>query len=111
MSSFTPGPWEVAHGGTAKNGKFEITEYFVRKPDDDVSIAADIIDPKTGEPSEANARRICQCVNNFDELLGACKELEAAIWDSQYGKGLAKPYLHSVTDKAHKAIAKAEERV
>ena len=24
--------------------------------------------------NDANARRICQCVNNFDELLNACKK-------------------------------------
>ncbi len=69
MSKYTKGPWEIAHGGTAKDGKFEITEYFVRVPDDDVSIAADIINPKTGNPSEANA----QLISAAPELLEACK--------------------------------------
>ncbi len=28
---------------------------------------------RESKESEANARRICQCVNNFDDLLAACE--------------------------------------
>lgn len=58
MSPHTPGPWESAHGGVGDAGGFRITEQFVMRPCDDVSIAADIVDPETGEPSLANARLI-----------------------------------------------------
>jgi hypothetical protein len=59
VSKFTPGPWEAAHAGQGSfGGKFLITEHFVRRPGDDVAIAADVIDPESGAPSEANARLI-----------------------------------------------------
>jgi hypothetical protein len=58
MSEHTPGPWEVCHAGTGKNGKLEIDEYYISIPGADVAICADIIDPATGKISEANARLI-----------------------------------------------------
>ena len=58
-NQYTPGPWERVHAGQGSfGGKFLITEWFVRRPGDDVAIAADVIDPETGTPSEANARLI-----------------------------------------------------
>jgi len=54
----TPGPWEYDHGCIADNGKAIISEYFVRLDGDDVSIAADIIDPESCRPSKSNAAYI-----------------------------------------------------
>lgn len=54
----TPAPWEVSCGGHGSRSGVVIDEYFVlnRAAADDVAIAADIVDPATGMPSEANAR-------------------------------------------------------
>lgn len=71
----TPIPWEMAHAGTFKEGKFLITEYFIRKLDDDISIIADIINPQTGNPSKDNAEFILRACNNYYKLLGALKGL------------------------------------
>lgn len=60
MSGHTPGPWRVAESGMWKGGVRVSTEYFVRRPDDDVGIANDIMDPETSKPSEANARLIAE---------------------------------------------------
>lgn len=40
-----------------------IDEHFIRRPGDNVLIAADIIDPETGLPSEEIARRLVACWN------------------------------------------------
>lgn len=57
-ATHTSGPWEVDEAHSGKGGKLILAEVFVRRPGDDVSIAADIVDPETGEPSHANARLI-----------------------------------------------------
>ena len=67
--SHTPAPWVIASGGSKSlGGQYVLTEWFVRRPNDDMAIAADIIDPETGEPSETNAR-----------LIAAAPELLAAL--------------------------------
>lgn len=61
MDKHTPGPWFVNTAGGAKAGQpFKIDEFFVYAPNtqDDTAICADVIDPVTQEPSEANARLI-----------------------------------------------------
>ena len=61
MSKYTPGPWAINTAGSAKAGQpFKVTEIYVYAPDtqDDVAICADVIDPVTQAPSEANARLI-----------------------------------------------------
>jgi len=58
----TPGPWEDASAGSGKRGEpFKINEYFVRRPGDDIAIAADIINPESAAPSEENAVYIAAC--------------------------------------------------
>ncbi len=102
----TPGPWEHAEAGSWRNGKRISTEYFVRRPEDNVSIAADIIDPETSEPSEANAQLIAAA----PELLEALKKLTAAFERT----GLKLYSLSgqpTATDLAIAAIAKAEGRM
>lgn len=57
----TPGPWAINTAGIAKRGEpFKITEIYVYAPEtqDDTAICADVIDPVTQEPSEANAAYI-----------------------------------------------------
>lgn len=66
----TPGPWEVAEAGSWKGGKRTSTEYFVRRPGDDVAIASDIIDPANDDaPSEANARLIAAAPDLLEALI------------------------------------------
>ena len=74
MSAHTPGPWVVNTAGSAKAGQpFAITEIYVYAPhvQDDTAICADIIDPVTQEPSEANARLIAAA----PDLLLALKDV------------------------------------
>lgn len=66
----TPGPWRTNTAGCAKRGEpFRITEIYVYAPDtqDDTAICAEVIDPITQEPSEANANLIASA----PELLSA----------------------------------------
>jgi hypothetical protein len=97
----TPAPWEVSHGGHGSPSGFVIDEYFVLNPAvaDDVAIAADIIDPATGLPSEANARLIAAA----PELLAALKMAESAYRHNVVKKGEPS----SALDAMQRAIAKA----
>jgi len=62
---YTKGKWELSKHGTPDyapqygihNGG--IKDFCITK----------------GENAEANARRICQCVNNYDAIVGALEEL------------------------------------
>lgn len=56
---------QVAEAGSWKDGVRTSTEYFIRRPDDDISIAADIIDPITEQPSEEVAQRLVTLWNEF----------------------------------------------
>jgi len=69
MPAHTPGPWEMAEAGSWKDGKRTSTEYFVRRPGDDVAIASEIIDPANDDaPSEANARLIAAAPDLLEAL-------------------------------------------
>ena len=70
----TPGPWEIADAGGYEGFKYQLEEYFVRRPEDDVAIASEVLDPDTCKPSEANARLIAAA----PDLLAACQEFLAA---------------------------------
>lgn len=65
-----PGPWEHAPAGTYENGRLVITEYFVRRVEDDVAIASDVICPITSKPSKPNA-----------EFIAASRELVPRLCD------------------------------
>jgi hypothetical protein len=57
----TPGPWAVNWAGSGRDGKLVYDEVYVYAPEcgvEDIAVAADIADPLTGKPSEANARLI-----------------------------------------------------
>lgn len=85
----TPGPWEYDHGCIADNGKAIISEYFVRLDGDDVSIAANIIDPESCRPSKSNAAYIAaanpsavlELIRQRDELLVAAKDAHQVLRD------------------------------
>jgi len=63
MSEYTIGPLELSSAGFGSKAGITIDEYFIRRPEDDVAVAADVIDPDSGTPSEANARRLVACWN------------------------------------------------
>lgn len=64
----TKGPWEDAQGSVWENGARKVTEEFVRCPGDNVAIAADIIDPKTSQPSPANSKFIAHAREDVPTL-------------------------------------------
>lgn len=68
----TPGPWVVNTAGTGDSkGRVVIDEIYVYAPEsgaDDVAVAADIADPLTGLPSEANARLIAAAPDLLEVL-------------------------------------------
>ena len=74
MTKHTPGPWHINTAGSASRGEpFKITEIYVYAPDtqDDTAICADVIDPVTQEPSEANARLIAAAPDLLEALQAA----------------------------------------
>ena len=80
-AKFTPGPWVMNTAGSAKQGKpFTIDEVYVYAPEtqDDVAICAEVIDPLTQKPSEANARLIAAAPELLDVLKRAVRRLEIA---------------------------------
>ena len=103
-SKHTAGPWEVSHGGHGSPHGFVIDEYYVlnRTVADDVAIAADIVDPATQMPSEANARLIAAA----PELLEALIRLEAELVEDKYGE-CYEPSPFGNLALARAAIAKA----
>lgn len=64
----TQGPIELSSAGHGSKDGIVLDEYFVRVPGDDVALAADIVDPATGKPSEANARRIVAMWNALQHV-------------------------------------------
>lgn len=80
MSAHTPGPWVVNTAGSAKAGQpFAITEIYVYAPhvQDDTAICADIIDPVTQKPSEANAKLIAAAPELLQALYGCYKVMRS----------------------------------
>ena len=57
----TPGYWDADFASAMRNGSPAVVEYFVRRDGEDISIAADIVDPETGLPSAVNADYIAAC--------------------------------------------------
>ena len=89
----TPGPWNADWATGLRNGSQQVIEWFVRSDGDDVSIAADIVNPANGLPSESNARLIAAA----PELLEALQELVS--WQTTAPQ--------KYVDAAKAAIAKA----
>lgn len=57
----TPGDWDADFASAMRNGSPAVVEYFVRRDGDDISIAADIVNPSSGLPSAVNANYIAAC--------------------------------------------------
>jgi hypothetical protein len=76
----TSGEWDADFASAMRNGAPAVVEYFVRRDGEDISIAADIVDPETGLPSQANADYIA-AVNpaTIRALLDRLKAAEAEI--------------------------------
>lgn len=73
----TSGEWDADFASAMRNGSPAVVEYFVRRDGEDISIAADIVDPETGLPSQANAAFIAACNTvAIRALLDRLKDLE-----------------------------------
>lgn len=101
----TPGPWLVNTAGHGHNDAIVIDQIYVYAPgpSDDVSIAADIVNPKTGEPSIANARLVATAPDLLDALL----EYDHAFHNLNLECKESRVRMLSAVDKARAAIAKA----
>jgi len=97
----TPGPWEVADGGTFNMGRYVLDEYFVRLPNGDISIAADILEPDAGKPSKENAAFIAAARTAVPRLLADLARLTAERDDARGGLVLS--------NSAHAAVRRLLE--
>jgi hypothetical protein len=98
-TKWTPGKWEAARGASYQHvGQEPEVEWFVMLPSDDVAICADVLDPKTQKPSEANARLIAAAPDLYAALVSA----ESAL---TYGGAPDNP--GSVLDVVRAALARA----
>lgn len=98
--SHTPGPWDFDFVSGMKDGYATLLWYFVKRDGDNVSIAADIVDPITCKPSEANARLIAAA----PELLEALQAIVKSLAD-QDDEGIIEHAQQMIDARA--AIAKA----
>lgn len=72
----TPGDWDADFASAMRNGSPAVVEYFVRRDGDDISIAADIVNPSSGTPSSVNANYIAAC--SPDAIRALLDRLDAA---------------------------------
>ena len=77
----TPGPWCASTGRTydTTTGKVAHVEHYVSRGDDDVGIASDVCDSRTGEQSEPNARFIAAARTDVPALVAEVRRLTAAL--------------------------------
>lgn len=69
----TNGPWEVGHAGDWRG----TSEFFIRRPGDDVAICSDVLDPDgDNPPSKSNAALIAAIRNAAPALLACAEALE-----------------------------------
>ena len=71
----TAAPWEMARASSFSEGKVNCVECFVRRPGDDVSICADVIDPNSDKPSGETAAFIAETRNALPGLLKSLRAL------------------------------------
>lgn len=83
MSKITGGDWKVNTAGSrVYGGEFKIDEYYVYSPDveKNVAIASYVVDPESGEPSEANAlvmaasKELLECLQGFVSCWDSCSD-------------------------------------
>jgi hypothetical protein len=85
----TPGPWYHDFASAMKNGSPQVVEYFVRRDGDNVSIAADIVNPETCAPSEYNARLIAAApdlLEALQDLLHQAEQSKEPWWDYEQAR-------------------------
>ena len=110
MSKYTPGPWAINTAGSAKAGQpFKVTEIYVYAPDtqDDVAICADVIDPVTQAPSEANARLITAAPDLLAALLALSQHFPGKWVNDPRTQAEIDDHLALANRMAAAAIAKA----
>ena len=77
----TEGPWRASTGRTydTTTGKAAPVEHYVSRGDDDVGIASDVCDSRTGEQSEPNALFIAHARTDVPALVAEVRRLTAAL--------------------------------
>lgn len=91
----------VRHASYGRNGCVIMDELYVARDGDNMSIAADISDPDTGEFSIANARLIAAAPELLEALEMCIISMESLLPDFN-------PFDQAAYDKARTAIAKAK---
>ena len=109
MSKHTPGRWIVRHASYGRNGCVIMDELYVARDGDNMSIAADISDPETGEFSMANARLIAAAPDLLDALIAADTQMQMAyecLIDYRHDEAML--HLGAMSRIRKMAIAKAK---
>ena len=92
---------------TKEKWKFNKTNNLIFVEGKNYYSIAQVLKPTTNCPEQANGERIVQCVNNFDDLLEACKEAQRRVYEAINKRGADLPQLwHELQD----AISKAGEK-
>jgi hypothetical protein len=100
-TKWTKGPWKTAFGACYGTKGETLTEWFVRRPSDDVAICAEVRNPDTAEPSEANAA-----------LIAAAPDLYAALARLLATSALMEPREYTeAASAARAALARARGEV
>lgn len=85
----TPGPWEINHAGTGRDGKLIYDEVYVYAPScgvNDVAIASDIADPLGKDDGMANARLIAAAPELLECLSEIVNSSASEFVDAQWKK-------------------------
>ena len=69
---YTKGKWKIIDRNTENAPMIGTEDYLYIG---EVYNLGHDVNQTNKDEAEANAKRICQCVNNFDELLEACERL------------------------------------
>ena len=72
----TEGPWEVGVASSWQGSVRVETEMYVRRPGDNVALAAQVIDPRTEEISESNARLLATAPDLAHTVVAQAAEIE-----------------------------------
>jgi len=72
----TEGPWEVGVASSWQGSVRVESEMYVRRPGDNVALAAQVIDPRTEEISESNARLLAAAPDLAHTVVAQAAEIE-----------------------------------
>ncbi len=76
LHSATEGPWEVGVASSWQGSVRVESEMYVRRPGDNVALAAQVIDPRTEEISESNARLLATAPDLAHTVVAQAAEIE-----------------------------------